>query len=68
MCVGVLYKWSPDSSILQPYKLQPKATAACVVAHQYSSGTFTSLPFYSRNKKSARLKKTSFLPSFKKNK
>jgi hypothetical protein len=50
------YTWSPDSSVLQPDELQPKAPPP-LIAHQYSSGNFISLRCHSRNRKSARFEK-----------
>jgi hypothetical protein len=43
--------WNPKSSTLEPDRPQRARPAACVIAQQYSSGTFLWLQFHSLKKK-----------------
>jgi hypothetical protein len=43
--------WNPNMNTPEPYQQQHDRPGACVMAHQYSSATFVSLPFHSSKEK-----------------
>jgi hypothetical protein len=45
------FSLNPNSKALESFRPQHDRLDACIIAQQYSSATFFSLPFHSRTKK-----------------